>query len=257
MTTPALPAEDVYATRKKIEFVLHELAAFEKELGRPARILDFGCGNAAQLGQFVVGQGRQYLGVDMHEPSLNHARSICAFAEGVSFSETIPQGCEFDVLLVSEVLEHLDEPHDIMAQLMPLVAENGCVIGSIPNGWGLTEIEKFVIHKTGLYLFSRFCYRLVRKALGKPIQSLEAEAQGIPYNHESGHVQFYTKSAIYNVLQGAGLRVYAFQNGSLMGADLSGSTFLRGPMINWNTKIAKYLPNWASATWHFAARKDR
>jgi 2-polyprenyl-3-methyl-5-hydroxy-6-metoxy-1,4-benzoquinol methylase len=256
MNSIPLPLEDVYATRKKIEFVLEQLNAYEQEIQRPARILDFGCGNAEQLGKFVVGSGRTYVGVDMHEASLKHAKAICQ-ADGVRFSNEVPQDLEFDVILVSEVLEHLDDPTGLLTSLVVQLNKNGCVIGSIPNGYGLTEIEKFIIHKTGLYLVARGCYRLIKKMLGKPVQNQKI-SEGTPYNHASGHVQFFTKKAIHKVLETSGLEVTAFQNGSVMGADLSGSTFLCGQkMIGLNIRLAQSLPHWASATWHFAARVKR
>ncbi|WP_179188299.1 class I SAM-dependent methyltransferase [Kiloniella majae] len=249
-----MPQEDVYATRKKIIFVLEQLKIYAHQTPNPIKVLDFGCGNAADMGQFIIREGYDYCGLDIHEPSLTYAKTQFA-APHARFCTEIGPDEKFDVLILSEVLEHLTTPHEILSDLVHKhLNKGGIVIGSVPNGYGLTEIEKFINQRLGLYVAIRGIVRAIRFILGRPIQpnSPGKNADGLPYNHASGHVQFYTKPALRRVAQSAGLDYAAFQNGSLMGADLSGVTIFRiKPLIKLNTWIAKFLPAWAAATWHF------
>jgi len=255
MIYPEFPPEDAYATAKKIRFVRDRLTHLREALGRPLRILDFGCGNAVQMGQYLINGTDLYVGVDMHEPSLAYARKHFG-GMAACFANRVPEEKRFDVLIVSEVLEHLDDPSAVLAELvLKHLASNGVVLGSIPNGYGLTEIEKYIDQKLGLYRGLRACVRQARKCTGhgEPEKAME-----LPYNHESGHVQFFTRSKLRTVAAAAGLDLVELRNGSVIGADLSGVTLLRPRfMIRFNTWVADYVPYWAAATWFFRLERVR
>lgn len=248
----ALPSEDCYASAKKMAWFRTRLDAFAGEIGRPLSILDFGCGNAAQAGAFIINARDSYTGVDIHEPSLNHARAHFGGPKA-QFVAAIPADMRFDVILASEVLEHLDDPDSVLAGLVrDHLAAGGRVLGSVPNGWGLTEIEKKLDEALGLYGKFRAVLRAWRRFRG---QGDPARAAAIPYNHENGHVQFFTQGQLRRVAASAGLRIALMKNGSIMGADLSGVTLLRpGFMIRANVRVADFVPHWASATWFFEMR---
>lgn len=253
MIFPELPPEDVYATAKKVRFMRDRLAGLREALGRPLRILDFGCGNAVQMGRYLINGTDTYVGVDTHEPSLVYARAHFG-GQKARFLDRPPEEEKFDVLVVSEILEHLDDPGRVLAGLVSQhLASGGVVLGSVPNGYGLTEIEKYIDQNLGLYRGLRAGVRSMRALLGRRDRQRTTQA---PYNYDSGHVQFFTRSKLRAAAAAAGLALTELRNGSLMGADLSGVTVLRpGFMIRFNTWVADYVPHWAAATWFF--RLDR
>jgi len=240
----ALPPEDVYATAKKIRFVLERVDRCRRSLKREPRILDFGCGNGTALAQYLIEDGVDYVGVDFHAPSLEYARSHFG-GPRATFVAEVPSGARFDILIYSEVLEHLADPGTVLREHRALLVPGGCVLGSIPNGYGLTEIEKFVDRKLRLYRGLQWVWRNV---VGRAPRA----ADRVPYNEGCGHVQFFTERSFRRMVQGAGLEVVELRNGSVMGADLSGSTFLRSRvLIDLNVRLADHLPTWLAATWHF------
>lgn len=245
---PELPAEDCYASAKKLTWFRTRLDAFRAERGRPLTILDFGCGNAAQAGCFLMNRVDSYTGVDIHEPSLAYAGAHFGGPQA-RFLSAPPPGERFDAIIVCEVLEHLDDPAGVLTALVAEhLAPGGRVIGSVPNGYGLTEIEKKIDQTFGLYRGLRFVVRFARRMRGIAVPA----AAAIPYNHESGHVQFFTCSQLRAVAHSAGLDLSELVNGSVMGADLSGLTLLRsGAMTRANVRLADWLPAWAAATWFF------
>lgn len=256
--TLSLPPEDVFAVTKKIIFVMEQLENHAVISGKPVKVLDFGCGNGVDLGQYIIQGGYDYCGLDIHRPSLLYASEHFSTPHA-RFCTKIDDDERFDVLVLSEVLEHLDNPSKILRSLVKKhLRKGGLVIGSVPNGYGLTEIEKFIIQRLGLYVAIRAIVRFVRSLLGvskQPNSSTEPD-RVLPYNHSSGHVQFYTKSSLRRVARSAGLDYDEFQNGSLMGGDLSAVTLFRiKPLIRFNTWIAVYLPAWAAATWHFTLKQ--
>ena len=69
------------------------------------------------------------------------------------------------MVLISEALEHLTFSEKTLKFLYSLLNTNGIILGSIPNGYGLTEIEKFIIHKFGINKSLRFLYNLFDKKI--------------------------------------------------------------------------------------------
>jgi len=249
----ALPPEDVFANVKKIRYVCDQLERFAIKLGHAPRVLDFGCGNGVDLARYIISDQIEYVGVDIHQPSLEYAQKHFMTPHS-RFVDQVADDALFDVIIFSEVLEHLDDPAQVLKTYAERLAPGGIVIGSVPNGYGLTEIEKFVDRKLGLYKGLRYLVRHVRKLLGRERPGQEAS---VPYNHASGHVQFFSKGELRRVAQAAGLDFVDFSHGSIMGADLSAVTILRPRiLVEWNTRLADHVPSWAAATWHFVLARE-
>ena len=250
---PKLPPEDVFANTKRVRFIIDQLIDRKTRLGRPISILDFGCSNGRDVAQYAIRLGSNYVGVDIHEPSLDYARENYG-AEHVRFLSSVPENEKYDAIILSEVLEHLDDPGKVLTRLANLLTDDGVVIGTTPNGYGLTELEKYLDGKLHLYQTIRWVVHLSRKLFRRNKLVLAP----LPYNYESGHIQFFTVKALASLAKHAGLRIDKFQNGSVMGADLSSVTLFRIPgLIRLNVFLAAYLPHWAAATWHFRMERLR
>src|SRR3546814_8973059 len=61
-----------------------------------------------------------------------------------TFSTTVPRDVTFDALIYADVLEHLDDPTTVLRAHMQQLAPDGVVLGSVPNGYGPCEIEKYI-----------------------------------------------------------------------------------------------------------------
>ncbi len=240
------PIEDCYATKKKILFFRCEIEKKLKE-NKNLFVLDYGCGNANDCGKYLFNEKFKYFGFDIHKPSIKYAKNNFNL-KNVSFSTSLPNK-KFDIIIISEVLEHLEKPNEILVELTNRLSKNGFILGSIPNGFGLTEIEKYIIHKFYIYKFVRWIYSRIKKRKENNIV--------IPFNYESGHIQFFSFKNFKKLLLASGLHIEIIINGTIMGADLTGSTFLRfNFMKRINTKLADYLPHFLSATWIFKLKKN-
>ena len=125
---------------------------------------------------------------------------------------------------------------------------NGFILGSIPNGYGLTEIEKFIIHKFFIYKIVRYIYKFFKK---KTLSN-----KNIPFNYESGHIQFFTLKKFKGIVFKNNLLIKFIKNGTLFGADLTGSTILKPDIMKkLNTYLADFIPSFMSATWIFKLQK--
>jgi SAM-dependent methyltransferase len=248
---PALPADDIFGNVKKMRFILRVLDDYRARVNRDIAVLDFGCGNAIGVGQYLVGKGIRYVGVDFHGPSLTYARQHFG-GDQAEFLETVPQDRMFDVIIYADVLEHVPDPLAIVSAHARLLAPGGIIIGTVPNGYGPCEIEKFVDRHLRLYKMLRF---VKRTALGLAGRSVNP-AQSVPYNSECGHVIFFTLGSLRRMAADAGFEIIRFAHGGFVGADLTGNTIFAGQRFaDWNGRTADRLPSWMVSTWYFVLRR--
>lgn len=103
--------------------------------GEPPRVLDFGCG----WGTFVAACrhfGFDALGVDRAAPRLENAVvPILASLEDLAGKPP------FHAVTLFEVLEHLDEPAEILEQLRTLLGRGGILVLETPDCHGVTGIR--------------------------------------------------------------------------------------------------------------------
>ena len=239
------PIEDCYATKKKIHIFRDEINKLRSNK-KKIEIFDFGCGNALDCARYLINKVDEYYGYDIHNESIKFANKSFG-SKNIIFSNKLPKK-KFDVIIISEVLEHLDQPDKVINLLKTNLKNNGFILGSIPNGYGLTEIEKFIIHKFFIYKIVRYIYKFFRKKT-----SLN---KNIPFNNESGHIQFFTLKKFKGVVFKNNLLIKFIKNGTLFGADLTGSTILKPDVMKKiNTYLADFIPSFMSATWIFKLQK--
>ena len=123
--------------------------------------MDFGCGNIEDCGRYILNKKDFYLGFDIHKESIDYAKKKYK-TKKINFTEKIPNK-KFDIIIISEVLEHLNNPEKVLFELKHKLKKDGLILGSIPNGYGLTEIEKFIIHKFFIYDFLKILYSFFKK----------------------------------------------------------------------------------------------
>jgi len=248
-----LPPENVYGHTKKLRFILDAIRSFREGRAGPVRLLDFGCGNGSAVSQFLMGEGIRYHGVDIHEPSLEYARRHFGGADA-TFHDHVPPGVLFDVIVYADVLEHLDDPVSVLREHASVLAPGGMIVGAVPNGYGPFENEKRLDAVLGVSRLLRLGGRVRRAVLRRPAPT---RAGAIPYNIDSGHVQFYTRGSLFRTLKRGGFRVERFANGAFLGAPLSERFLLRGERIaRANARVADLLPWWAVSAWYFTARAE-
>jgi len=104
------------------------------ELEGAETILDLGCGPCSIVGRRK--SGRAY-GVDIYEPYLAHAQQYHTHdlyvQDDILNLRCLPKS--FDVVLMSEVLEHLDKGHGLVLLAMAEEWARRKVVVKVPNGY--------------------------------------------------------------------------------------------------------------------------
>jgi SAM-dependent methyltransferase len=100
------------------------------------RLLEIGCGNgdtsAYALAQRKCGCA---VGVELcRQPGLEAAARLSAVFIGNIESLELPYAHNyFDILILSEILEHVTNPHSVLTRLRPLLREGAIVLAGSPN----------------------------------------------------------------------------------------------------------------------------
>jgi len=117
-----------YASRNPVQvYVLDRfVAAAAREINRlqPSTILEFGTGEGFFLERLLQHGARlqSVLGIDLRGEALSEARERCPSCrfEQIDLLEWDQEPRSFDLVIASDVLEHLDEPGRYLERLVPL-----------------------------------------------------------------------------------------------------------------------------------------
>jgi len=137
--------ETPYGMRKRIQFIYEEIEEKIRDIPdkQSIKILDVGCGTGEFITIPLGSLGATVLGIDIHLPSIEHARKK-NHLKNVRFECTSIDRLsnqQFDFIICSEVLEHQFEPQKMLVSIRRMMKRNGICIITIPNGYGPKEIE--------------------------------------------------------------------------------------------------------------------
>lgn len=153
----------------------------------PARVFDAGCGNGALLHKLEL-TGYQVAGCDASESGVAQARRLCGDrvrVERLSVYEDLSGtfGGDWDVVVSTEVIEHLYSPRDFVRQVRALLRPGGALVLSTPyHGY----FKNLALAATG--------------ALDKHFTAL----------WDGGHIKFWSYDTLRHLLAEAGFQRFAF-----------------------------------------------
>lgn len=236
--------EDTYGTRKRFGFIEAAIVA-----NHPKRILDVGCG----VGRVSLELARRFpnievVGVDVDQASIEHAR-LSAPPDNARFLHMADLGPDekFDLVIASEVLEHVERPDEFLVALRKYLSEGGCVVLTVPNGYGpfeMLSLVQGVLQISGVYGLLRAMKRLVNF---RPIVAPAA----LVTHANSTHINFFSLRVLRRLIAKAGLEVHAFRARTFLCGFLVDQCFRGRRVIAWNANIADRLPQALSSDWMF------
>ena len=238
--------EDQWGYAKRLRFVRRAIEdVFARRETARLRILDVGCGNGSQLALPLAQGGFRVHGIDTDKRSIEHARRLAQGTDNAEFVfgkvEDLPEGETFDVVILSEVLEHMTNPRDLLAASVRHMTHDGMLIVTVPNGYGEFEIDSWV-------------FRTLR--LQKVVDVLarhKNEVLGGTDNQESGHVQFFTRTRLKQLFAKCDLVSIREEAGSFFAGPIVGHFLARSTrLIEWNARITNRLPFALASSWYFA-----
>ncbi len=249
---------ELHGHRKKLEFFIDALDSFCRSNGvsrADISVLEVGCSNGRNISLPLAERGYRMTGIDIHLPSiewavthsdLSNARFICQ-----DFAEYDDDEL-FDAVVLSDILEHVEEPSKIINLALKHLKPDGLVLVCIPNGYGPFENEQRFLRITRINLLLEVLRRSVKRLLGRRVD------KQTEYNYDSGHVQFFSMREMRALIDEAGLQVDSQANGSLFGGDASYALGILMPfIIKPSLWLADHLPSCLVSTWYFRLSRHK
>lgn len=257
-------ADTIYAAGKRFDWFY---AVIQKifPAAAPLRILEIGCGTGEgvllPLAK-TLGTRAELHGIDLDDRSIAHAQARVREENLTNLTfqrvdaEEWPSSITsqpFDVVITSEILEHVDNPLELLKRANERLKNGGLLLVTVPNGYGPFEIEAFVWNLLRMDALRRLWRGEKRAAVSTAMHTM---------NDENTHLGFYTLSEVKNILNRAGFGDIETENREFFCGPFS--DFLTGHtraigigtwIIRFSHAVARFLPSFLVADWMLAARK--
>lgn len=137
--------------------------AVERLAGAPGRVLDVGCGRGFLLDAFRR-RGWSVQGTELDERSAEHARKVLGIPVQIGSPGSWPwPGGHFDAITLWHVLEHLEEPAEMLERARRLLRPGGVLMAGVPNfgspearlsreRWFHLDVPRHAVHLTAEWL---------------------------------------------------------------------------------------------------------
>ena len=148
-------------------FVPERIPLFQAAVGQGKRVLDLGCRSGALTRHFL--EGNEVVGLDVDRAALAKAETLGIQVVEANVEEPLPfPDASFDAIVAGELLEHLQFPEALVAEIRRVLRPGGVIVGSVPNAFRVQSRLRFLRGRspeddpTHLHMFSP---RAVRKLL--------------------------------------------------------------------------------------------
>jgi SAM-dependent methyltransferase len=127
------------------------LETIDRHAAPAGSVLDVGCGTGFLL-ERLAERGYRGVGVDLSPESVAHARRRLEDVGAADMSAVVGSAYEppegpFDLICLTDVLEHLEEPRACLAALAARLAPGGLVVVSTPNRRSLPGARRWLAER--------------------------------------------------------------------------------------------------------------
>lgn len=214
--------ENIYGHLKRLHWIVSHLS-------KEDRIVEVGCGTGIMITLPLFEIGYQVMGIDTDEKSIDFGQDVCrerGMDPGIlKLTDLASINTPLDVLIVSEVLEHLSQ-NDLFAVMNDIrnaLRPGGKLLVTVPNGYGWFELESLLWFRAGIgYLLDLF-------RVGSIINVFKCVLLGCGYEppypstlSDSFHVHRFTYNSIRTLLETHGFQL----------TEMTGSVLFAGPFSN-------------------------
>ncbi len=233
---------------KRLNFIANHIQHLDPEKGK---VLDIGCGNG-NISIYLGSLGYNVLGVDISEKAIEKATQLNTLTnvnfKVMSAEELIATDPTYDVVICSEVLEHLENPDSLLKVIDILLKPQGKLIVTVPNGFGpremlMTKPMQWMQRKNNIW------WKMTKKlkaALGYDGKTVQSDADDLE------HVQFFTKKQLIDLSTRNNFSITAFENTDFI-EDLfpvSLATKRISALQKLDCKVADLLPHQLTGGFH-------
>jgi 2-polyprenyl-3-methyl-5-hydroxy-6-metoxy-1,4-benzoquinol methylase len=265
--------ETTYGIVKRLRFFLNHIESERQRRNlemEKTLVLDVGCGTGINVTIPLAIAGYSVIGLDIDQASIERARQTargmsnaefrCSALSEMQFSEP------FQVVICSEVLEHLERPALLIQQIQDVMESNGLLLMTVPNGYGYFEAESFVerCFPQISRMTDRFQHRLVKRYGRDELKQRHADEWRPEYYQlawttlapNESHFQRFTPSRIRQLLTAQNFEIIEFSNRTFLAGNILNSIVRDwDAFLKWNCNVADLLPYWMCVDWMIAAHR--
>jgi len=230
------------------------------------RILDFGCG-IGNYSRIFAEYGYTVTAVEIDHESLKYLKgqdtsgSIIAICGDIT-TEIFKEGVLYDVIIISEVMEHLDRPQEVLQIVGRHLSDNGFAIFTIPNGYGPWEIYNRIASRPLLHkiIYAPFYFPIyIKNLLSKQnVQIIRKKRIHCTMNSDSPHIHFWTFNKFLALLKEYGFKMREVRNSNISYKWMPYYYRIKNSKLDFiDVKVADYLPHFMVSGWIFKVSKNR
>ncbi|WKV12907.1 methyltransferase domain-containing protein [Marivirga harenae] len=255
MNSKLTPKYTRYADIKRLAFIVSNLREWH-ENPEDVHILDVGCGNgiiSLNLGEL----GYNVHGIELSEDAIKIAKDQNKFSNVIfekANAETLKlEGKKYDVVICSEVLEHLNQPENLLEELRYLIKNNGALIVTVPNGVGPRELfvtRPFIKIRNNNGISWKLLSSIKSK-LGYSGTTIQSAASDLD------HIQFFTKKQLRKLAENSGFEIVMLKSANFIDDVFPFSIVARNSISiqKFDSKVADLLPTSFSGGYHMVWRR--
>ncbi len=106
-------------------------------------MLDLGCRSGALTEHFL--EGNSVVGLDVDAAALEKAAALGIEPVEANVEDPLPfEDASFDAVVAGELLEHLQFPDALVAEIWRVLRREGILVGSVPNAFRLQNRLRFL-----------------------------------------------------------------------------------------------------------------
>jgi 2-polyprenyl-3-methyl-5-hydroxy-6-metoxy-1,4-benzoquinol methylase len=238
--------ETSYGLAKRLQFVSQIIAE-----RNPRRVLDVGCGTGMNLTAPLAKHfpDVEFVGVDSDPVSIEFAQKNVG-RQNLTFQlvDTLAADEQFDGIIASEVLEHVEDPDRFLRDMRCRLRNSGFLVITCPNGYGPFEwgaLAQTLLVLTGVFPMLQALKYVLR---GRP-----RSTQGTDTLAVSPHVNFFSKSTVERLARAAAMDVEHYCPRVFL-CGFGFDYLIKGSLIPWNARVADRLPAWINSSWMFVLK---
>jgi SAM-dependent methyltransferase len=228
----------LHCTRR--DWLIAKIAECARE--RPGRALEVGFGAGVYV-RALAGHYKEVVATDLNQSQLEHVRrrtadlaNLHALIDDITDSQLPPHS--FDLVLCSEVLEHIPDTARAITGIRRVIAPGGLLIVSTPQRHSLMELACKLAFMPGVI-------NLVRRVYGEAV-------------FETGHINLMTERQLTQALKKAGFHLrQQFKSGLYLPliAEFAGITGMR--LEQWLEERLRDGPlSWTLWTQYYVAQSE-
>lgn len=247
-----------YARIKCLDFIVDAVTVLEEERAGKLNIMEIGCGNG-NISHPLASLGHNVFSTDVDFASVKVAKERNTFPNGrffVSDGEALFVKETFDVVVASEVLEHVPDPNRFMAVCDRLLKPDGILILTVPNGYGPGELAISSLWLGGKVLKLLRMKRLLGHIKVKYFAGAKQE-NFISSNPDSHHVQHFSMKRVREVLSAGGFGIDSVGHSDFLTpiVELAWRFKLSDGIHSLDWRCADLLPHAMVSGWYFICKK--